>query len=91
MKTSADLLDGLRRTMVHFLGQTFTEAMRQKIRADVTELMGTAFEEGQCAMAPLICSNEGSSSCPQWTDGLALEDYSVDGCRECSMKGGFSI
>jgi len=77
--------------MAHFLGQTFTEAMRQKIRADVTEIMNTAIDEGQAMMCPFCCENVGTSFCPQTEEAIAKIDYSVDVCRQCCLNGGFLI
>lgn len=86
MKTRQDLLGDLRRTMEGFVGQTFTEEMRQRIRMDAAELMNTAYDEGQAAMAPHICSNHGTSHC-----SLEDEEYDEATCRECNLNGGFSI
>ncbi|MCG8400088.1 MAG: hypothetical protein MJA84_00660 [Firmicutes bacterium] len=52
MKTSYDILGELRQAMGAFVGQTFTEEMRQRIRVSAAELMNTAYDEGRVAMAP---------------------------------------
>jgi hypothetical protein len=91
MKTRQDLLGELRRTMGDFVGQTFTEEMRQRIRIDATELMNTAYDEGQAAMAPHICSNRGTSDCPMSEGDLGAEEYDETVCRKCNLEGGFSI
>lgn len=91
MKTRHDILGDLRRTMDDFVGQPFTEEMRQRIRIDATELMNTAYDEGQAAMAPHICSNRGTSLCPMTEDCIASEEYDEAVCRECHLNGGFSI
>lgn len=85
------LLDDLRRTMAGFVGQTFTEEMRQCIRMGATELMNTAYAEGQAAMAPLVCSNVGTSFCRQTEDCIGAEEYDEAVCRLCNLDGGFSI
>lgn len=87
MKTRHDLLGDLRRTMAGFVGQTFTEDMRQRIRVDATELMNTAYDEGQAAMTYHVCANAGNKNCPQ---GECDEDYEAV-CRQCVLDGGFEI
>ena len=91
LKTRNDLLSGLRRTMAGFVSQTFTEEMRQCIRLDATELMNTAYDEGQAAMAPHVCSNAGTDRCPQREDCISDEEYDEAVCRRCNLDGGFSI
>lgn len=91
LKSREDLLSGLRRTMAGFVGQTFTEEMRQCIRMDAAELMNTAYDEGQAALAHCICSNAGTDRCPQREDYIADEEYDEDVCRRCNLDGGFSI
>lgn len=86
MKTRHDILGDLRRTMDGFVGKTFTEEMRQRIRIDATELMNVAYDEGQAAMAYLVCANAKSEHCPQ-----SGEDYDEAICRQCYLDGGFSI
>lgn len=91
LESRNDLLSGLRRTMAGFVGQTFTEEMRQCIRLDAAELMTTAYAEGQAAMAPFVCSNKGTSFCRQAEDCLCDEEYDEAVCRLCNLEGGFSI
>jgi ribosomal protein L32 len=86
MKTRHNLLSDLRQTMAGFVGQTFTEEMRQRIRMDAAKLMNTAFDEGQAVMAHHICANHGTDKCPM-TD----IDYDETVCRQCNQDGGFEI
>lgn len=88
MKTRHDLLGGLRRTMSDYVGQTFTEVMRQRIRMDAAELMNEAYDEGQAAMCQHVCANAGTAQCPQ-EEGREYYDEMV--CRQCILDGGFSI
>jgi hypothetical protein len=88
LKTRIDLLSDLRRLMDDFVGQTFTEEMRQRIRINATELMNTAYDEGQAAMAHCICANAGTKDCPQEE---YREDYDEAVCRQCNLDGGFEI
>lgn len=91
MKNRQSILGDLRRTMDVFVGQVFTEDMRQRIRMDATELMNAAYDEGQAAMAPHICANQGTSYCPQTESGFTIEEYDPSICRKCNLEGGFSI
>lgn len=91
LKTRQDLLAALRRTMAGFVGQTFTEEMRQCIRIDAAELMNTAYDEGQAAMVPHVCTNQGTSFCRQTEDCIGAEEYDEAVCRRCNLDGGFSI
>ncbi|NLV16057.1 MAG: hypothetical protein GXY50_02435 [Syntrophomonadaceae bacterium] len=91
MKTRRDLIGDLRRTMGGFVGQTFTEEMLQRIRIDAVEIMNTAYDEGQGAMAPFLCANLGTDPCPQREDCIASEEYDEAVCRECNLNGGFSM
>lgn len=91
LRNRHDLLGALRRTMDDFVGQVFTEDMRQRIRIDATELMNTAYDEGQAAMAPHICANMGTKYCRQTEGGIAAEEYDEAVCRLCNLDGGFEI
>jgi hypothetical protein len=88
MKTKQDILGDLRRMMDSFVGQMFTDEMRQRIRLEATDLMNTAFDEGQTAMAPHVCANRRTPDCKLVE---ADEEYDLEICRKCNMDGGFAI
>ena len=89
MKTRTDIHGDLRRMMDGFVGQVFTEEMRQAIRLEATDIMNTAYDEGQAAMAHLICANKGTHICK--ISGEFDAEYDEDKCRECNREGGFMI
>ena len=91
MKSSDTLFEDLRRMAYGFIDQTFTDEMYQRIRLEVNGIINAAFDEGQSAMAPWVCSNANTSFCRQCEDEKALEDYDYEVCRKCSLEGGFSI
>jgi hypothetical protein len=77
--------------MNNYVGQIFTEEMRQRIRMETTDLMNTSFDEGQCAMAPACCANKGTDKCKFTEHDDVFGDYDTTICRQCNLEGGFDI
>lgn len=86
MRTSYNILGEILLMTGDFVGQTFTSEMRHRIQQQALDIMRAAFDEGQAALAPHICTNRRSSDCKLV---IADENYDPEMCLMCMLDGGF--
>lgn len=91
MKSSARLLSDIQKMMGNFVGQVFTEDMRQMITVDVLDATYSSYLDGQADIAPDICVHSGTNICSQSYASKQSKIYNTDHCADCILNGTFSI